>query len=56
MTTYMLCKKLIERGRIAGLLEKLDVYLLANRLTIDEYKELVEEVKKKTDPEPSNEG
>lgn len=39
-TTYNLCMKLIKIGKTDGLMEKVDVYYLANRLTEDEYKEL----------------
>lgn len=39
-TTYNLCMKLIELHKTNGLMEKVDVYYLANRLTEDEYKEL----------------
>ncbi len=38
---YNLCKKLIELGKTDGLQEKMDVYLAADRLTTDEYTELV---------------
>ncbi len=40
--TYSLCKKLIAKGNYdkADMLNKLDVFLLANRITQDEYKEL----------------
>ena len=38
---YTLCKQMIQKGQTAGLQEKLDVYLLANRLSADEYNELV---------------
>ena len=41
---YVLCKQMIIKGQIAGLQEKLDVYLAANRLTITQYNELVEEL------------
>lgn len=40
-TVFNLCKKLIEKGRIEGLQEKLDVYLACDRLTTEEYEELV---------------
>lgn len=39
--TYQLCKKLIESGKITGLIDKLDVFLLNNRMTDSEYSELV---------------
>lgn len=40
--TYKLCKKLIALGRTEGLQEKLDVYLAADRITAEQYQELVE--------------
>lgn len=39
--TYDLCKLLIQRGRTDGLIEKLDVYLAADRITVEEYTELI---------------
>ena len=39
-STFNLCMKLIAIGKTDGLMEKVDVYYLANRLTEDEYKEL----------------
>lgn len=44
MTTYALCKKVIENGAYGSkedMLIKLDVFLLNNRITQDEYNELV---------------
>lgn len=44
MTTYLLCKKVIENGAYSSrddMLIKLDVFLLAGRLTTDEYNKLV---------------
>ena len=41
LQVYNLCKLLIDRGRTTGLLEKMDVYLAADRLTAEEYQELV---------------
>ena len=40
-SVYNLCKKLIELGRTNGLIEKMDVYLAADRLTVEEYNELI---------------
>ena len=40
-SVFNLCKKLIEKGRTEGLLEKMDVYLACDRLTVEEYQELV---------------
>lgn len=42
--TYRLCKTVIEKGTFGTkeeMLEKLDVFLLNNRITKDEYSELV---------------
>lgn len=41
--TYRNCKKLIENGRYEkeDMLNKLDVFLLGNRITQSEYEELV---------------
>lgn len=44
MTTYLLCKKVIENGTYGTkeeMMLKLDVFLLANRITQVEYNELV---------------
>lgn len=43
--TYIYCKKVIENktyGTKEEMLEKLDVFLLNNRITKEEYNELVE--------------
>lgn len=42
--TYRNCKKLIEAGRYeyADMLNKLDVFLLGNRISKEEYLELIE--------------
>lgn len=37
-----LCVLLIRRGRTDGLPEKMDAYLAADRLTVEEYTELAE--------------
>ena len=41
--TYKMCKTLIEKKRYEKdvMLEKLDVFLLADRITKEEYEELV---------------
>lgn len=39
-SVWNLCKLLIDRGRTAGLQEKMDVYLAADRLTVEEYQDL----------------
>lgn len=40
---YTLCKRVIESGKYEhdSMLTKLDVYLLGNRITADQYTELV---------------
>jgi len=40
-TVFNLCKLLIEKGRTEGLIDKMDVYLAADRLTTEEYNELL---------------
>lgn len=39
---YQLCKKLIQMEKIEGLIEKIDVFYLANRITREEYEELIQ--------------
>ena len=39
--TYKLCLKLIALGRTEGLADKLDVYLAADRITAEQYEELM---------------
>lgn len=39
-TVYGLCLALIGRGRTDGLLDKMDAYLAADRLTAEEYGQL----------------
>lgn len=43
MTTFMICKRVIEIGRYEkeDMLNKLDVFLLSDRLSQSEYEELV---------------
>jgi hypothetical protein len=42
MTSVLnLCKLLIAKGRTDGLQNKMDVYLAADRLTTEEYNELL---------------
>lgn len=40
-SVFNLCKLLIQKGCTNGLQEKMDVYLAADRLTTEEYQELV---------------
>ncbi len=41
ITVFNLCKLLINKGSTTGLQDKMDVYLAADRLTTEEYNELV---------------
>ena len=41
ITVFNLCKLLITKGRTTGLKDKMDAYLAADRLTTEEYNELV---------------
>ena len=43
MSTYEMCKKLIQNGRYeeTDMKRKLDIFLLGDRITQDEYSELV---------------
>ena len=42
---YIIIKKMIERGNINGLSDKLDVFYAYNKLTKEEYTELIEMLK-----------
>lgn len=43
MTTYEICKTLIEKGKyeINDMTQKLDIFLLGDRVTQEEYQELI---------------
>ena len=41
VTVFNLCKKLIQKGKTDGLIEKMDAFLAADRLTVEEYNELL---------------
>ena len=41
VTVFNLCKKLIQKGKTDGLIDKMDAYLAADRLTVEEYNELL---------------
>lgn len=41
-SVFNLVKLLIRRGRTDGLQDKMDVYLAADRLTTEEYQELLQ--------------
>ena len=38
---YRTLKRMIERGNIAGMAEKLDIFFAADKLTAVEYQELI---------------
>lgn len=38
---FKVCKRMIERGQIIGLEEKLDIFFAANKLTTEEYNTLI---------------
>ena len=38
---YRTLKRMIERGNIAGMADKLDIFFAADKLTADEYQELI---------------
>lgn len=38
---YRTLKRMIERGNVAGMAEKLDIFFAADKLTADEYQELI---------------
>lgn len=42
---YQICKKLIQMGKTEGLADKIDVYYLAERLTKEQYEELMDLLK-----------
>lgn len=43
---YRTLKRLVERGQIAGLVEKLDIFFAAGKLTEAEYMGLTQEINK----------
>ena len=38
---YRTLKRMIKRGNVAGMAEKLDIFFAADKLTADEYQELI---------------
>jgi hypothetical protein len=38
---YRTLKRMIERGQIDGMEEKLDIFLAANKISVEQYTELV---------------
>ena len=45
---YNTCKRMIERGKTAGMAKKLDIFYAANKLTDEQYAELTEMLTEKT--------
>lgn len=43
---YRTLKRMIERGNVAGMVEKLDIFFAADKLTEAEYQELTAILKK----------
>lgn len=41
MILYRTLKRMIERGNIEGMAEKLDIFYAANKITNDQYIELI---------------
>lgn len=41
---YRTLKRMIERGNVEGLAEKIDIFYAANKLTTEEYNTLVSEL------------
>ena len=48
MALYNTCKRMIERGKTAGMAKKLDIFYAANKLTDEQYAELTEMLAEKT--------
>jgi hypothetical protein len=38
---YRILKRMIERGNVEGMVEKIDVFYASNKLSANEYKELI---------------
>lgn len=38
---YRTLKRMIEKGQIDGMAEKLDIFMAANKITIEQYEELI---------------
>lgn len=38
---YRTLKRMIEKGQIDGMAEKLDIFMATNKITIEQYKELM---------------
>lgn len=52
MALYNTCKRMIERGKTAGMAKKLDIFYAANKLTDEQYAELTEMLTEKTSARP----
>lgn len=48
MVLYRTCKRMIQRGTIDGLAEKIDIFYAAGKLTDEQYAELTEMLTEKT--------
>ena len=48
MALYNTCKRMIERGKTAGMAKKLDIFYAAIKLTDEQYAELTELLTEKT--------
>lgn len=48
---YRTLKRMIERGNVSGIEEKLDIFFAADKLTEDEYNALISLLKQKTEGE-----
>ena len=42
MVLYRTCKRMIQRGTIDGLAEKIDIFYAAGKLTDEHYKEMMD--------------
>ena len=56
MALYNTCKRMIERGKTAGMAKKLDIFYAANKLTDEQYAELTEMLTEKTAPDRAVKG
>lgn len=54
-TTYILVMKLIASGKTEGLADKVDLFFANNRLTDEEYEEIMSYLAPQTNEEPSEE-
>lgn len=54
IATYNLCKKLIEIGKAEIVNNNIDLYLANNRLTAEEYAEIMDMLQPKTEAESAD--